>query len=237
MHVTAIIAAAGSGTRAGSATPKQLIDIGGGTLLQHSLAAFHTHPRINEIVVVLPKGTATAFSLGRSQGRVYPELRTAAGGERRQDSVANAFDMVSEGTDVVLIHAAARPFVTPELISRTIDAAAEHGAAIPAVQSRDTVRQVNAAGMHTGTIPRETIYLAQTPQGFRRDVLAQALAAARSSVEATDEAALVERAGYRVHVVEGDAGNMKVTTAEDIEAARSRLAQGRAALPSRVGTG
>src|SRR3954447_20738314 len=126
MHVTAIIAAAGSGTRAGSARPKQLIDIGGGTMLQHSLAAFHRHPRISEIVLVLPKGTATTFLLGKVEGRVYPELRTAIGGERRQDSVANAFEMVSEGTDVVLIHDAARPFVTPELIDRTIDAAAEH---------------------------------------------------------------------------------------------------------------
>jgi 2-C-methyl-D-erythritol 4-phosphate cytidylyltransferase/2-C-methyl-D-erythritol 2,4-cyclodiphosphate synthase len=239
MHVTAIIAAAGSGTRAGSARPKQLIDIGGGSMLQHSLAAFHTHPRINEIVIVLPKGTAAAFLLGKVEGRVSPELRTAIGGERRQDSVANAFDMVSEGTDVVLIHDAARPFVTPELIDRTIDAAAEHGAAIAAVQSRDTVKQVNAAGVITGTIPRETIYLAQTPQGFRRDVLAQAIAAARSGVEATDEAALAERAGYRVHVVAGDAGNMKVTTADDLEAARSRVAQARRgpALRTRVGTG
>jgi 2-C-methyl-D-erythritol 4-phosphate cytidylyltransferase/2-C-methyl-D-erythritol 2,4-cyclodiphosphate synthase len=240
MHVTAIIAAAGSGRRLGAATPKQLIDIGGGTMLQHSLTAFRTHPRVDEIVVVLPKGTAIALPSGIVGGRAYPELRTAVGGERRQDSVANAFDAVSEHTDVVLIHDAARPFVSADLIDRTIDAAAAHGAAIAALQSRDTVKQVNGRGVITGTIPRETIYLAQTPQGFRREVLAQVIAAARSGVEATDEAALAERAGYTVYVVDGDPANVKVTTAEDLEAARTRIAQrsGQAASTvSRVGTG
>jgi 2-C-methyl-D-erythritol 4-phosphate cytidylyltransferase/2-C-methyl-D-erythritol 2,4-cyclodiphosphate synthase len=240
MRVTAIIAAAGAGRRLGAAKPKQLIDIGGGSMLQHVLTAFHQHPRIDEIVVVLPQGTATAFLLGKVSGRASPEVRTAIGGERRQDSVANAFDAVSETTDVVLIHDAARPFVTADLIDRTIDAAAQHGAAIAALQSRDTVKRVDASGTITGTLPRETIYLAQTPQGFRRDVLAQAIAAARSGVEATDEAALAERAGYKVHVVEGDAGNVKVTTAEDLEAARVRIGQqrgGRPAAAGRVGTG
>src|SRR5436189_250272 len=132
MHVTAIIAAAGSGRRVGSAQPKQMLDIGGGSMLQHSVAAF------------------------------------------------------------------------------------------AALQSRDTVKRVDAGGTITETIPRETIYLAQTPQGFRRDVLARAVAAARSGVEATDEAALAERAGDAVHVVDGDPGNVKITTAQDLEAARLR---------------
>ena len=139
----------------------------------------------------------------------------------------------------MLIHDAARPFVTADLIDRTIDAAAAHGAAIAALQSRDTVKRVGAGGVITDTIPRETIYLAQTPQGFRREVLARAIADARSGVEATDEAALAERAGYTVHVVDGDPGNVKVTTTEDLEAARARVAQahGRAAAVTRIGTG
>lgn len=238
MHVTAIIAAAGSGRRLGAAKPKQLLDIGGGSMLQHSVAAFHGHPRIDEIVVVLPRGTATAFQVLESRARRAPEVRTAIGGERRQDSVANAFDLVSPGTDVVLIHDAARPFVTAGLIDRTIDAAAAYGAAIAAVPSRDTVKRVAPDGVITGTIPREEIYLAQTPQGFRRDVLAQAIAASRSGVEATDEAALAERAGYKVHVVEGDAGNVKITTEEDLAAARARMATtGKPARTGRAGTG
>ena len=164
-------------------------------------------------------------------------MRTVAGGERRQDSVANAFDHVGVASDVVLIHDAARPFVTAGLIDRTIDAAIAHGAAIAALQSRDTVKRV-ADGVIRETIPRESVYLAQTPQGFRREVLAAAVAAGRSGVEATDEAALAERAGYQVHVVDGDPGNVKITTADDLEAARQRM-QPRAggAGVQRVGTG
>lgn len=235
MHVTAIIAAAGSGRRLGAAKPKQLLDIGGGSMLHHSVRAFFDHPRVSDIVVVLPKDQQSfVFAAGDTNELARrPGIRVVAGGERRQDSVANGFDAASADTDVILIHDAARPFVTADLIERTIDAAARHGAAIAALQSRDTVKQVDAAGAITGTIPRETIYLAQTPQGFRRDVLAQAIAAARSGVEATDEAALAERAGYKVHVVDGDPGNVKVTTAEDLEAARARM--GRTAKPARTG--
>jgi 2-C-methyl-D-erythritol 4-phosphate cytidylyltransferase / 2-C-methyl-D-erythritol 2,4-cyclodiphosphate synthase len=240
MHVTAIIAAAGSGRRVGSAKPKQMLDIGGGSMLQHSVTAFVTHPRISDVIVVMPAEAAgLALTMVPGQGdpaRLNP-VRMVAGGERRQDSVANAFDAVSSSADVVLIHDAARPFVTAELIDRTIDAAIAHGAAIAALQSRDTVKRV-AGGVIRETIPRESVYLAQTPQGFRREVLAAAVAAGRSGVEATDEAALAERAGYRVHVVDGDPGNVKITTADDLEAARQRMQPrgGGAGVP-RVGTG
>jgi 2-C-methyl-D-erythritol 4-phosphate cytidylyltransferase/2-C-methyl-D-erythritol 2,4-cyclodiphosphate synthase len=236
MRVTAIIAAAGAGRRLGGAIPKQLIDIGGGTMLQHSVAAFLAHPRVSEVVVVLPPGDGLP-ELGAADGG-GERLRTVRGGERRQDSVANGFDAADNRSDVILIHDAARPFVSAGLIDRTIDAAWTHGAAIAALQSRDTVKRVDAGRVIVDTIPRETIYLAQTPQGFRRDVLAKAIAVGRSGVEATDEALLAERAGHRVHVVDGEPGNVKVTTADDLEAARARMAHARtAARVSRVGTG
>jgi 2-C-methyl-D-erythritol 4-phosphate cytidylyltransferase / 2-C-methyl-D-erythritol 2,4-cyclodiphosphate synthase len=231
MHVTAIIAAAGSGSRVGSATPKQMLDIGGGTMLLHSLNAFLRHPRISDVVVVLPRGDV---ALGVTDPALVSRLRTVPGGARRQDSVANAFDAVSPSSDVVLIHDAARPFVSAALIDQTIDAAFEHGAAIAALQSRDTVKRV-AGGVIRETIPRETIYLAQTPQGFRREVLAAAVAAGRAGADGTDEAALAERAGYQVHVVDGDPGNVKITTADDLDAARLRM--GRPAGLPRAGTG
>jgi 2-C-methyl-D-erythritol 4-phosphate cytidylyltransferase/2-C-methyl-D-erythritol 2,4-cyclodiphosphate synthase len=242
MHVTAIIAAAGSGRRVGSDTPKQMLDIGGGSMLQHSLKAFLGHPRISEVIVALPDGMK-ALALMDIDPASLQALRVVAGGERRQDSVANAFDRVDASSDVVLIHDAARPFVTAGLIARTIDAAMTHGAAIAALQSRDTVKRVEHqpdGAVIVDTIPRESVYLAQTPQGFRREVLAAAVAVGRSGVEATDEAALAERAGHKVHVVDGDPGNVKITTAEDLEAARRRLRD--AAGPSsaglqRVGTG
>jgi 2-C-methyl-D-erythritol 4-phosphate cytidylyltransferase/2-C-methyl-D-erythritol 2,4-cyclodiphosphate synthase len=226
MRITAIIAAAGAGRRLGSPTPKQMLDIGGGTMLQHSIRAFLTHPQISEIIVVLPQGhTSTDVRVIREAGTSGPAMRVVSGGARRQDSVANAFDEVDLASDVVLIHDAARPFVSASLIDRTIDAAVKHGAAITALQARDTVKRVTReSGLNviTDTIPRESVYLAQTPQGFRREVLAAAIAMGRTGVEATDESALAERAGYQVHVVDGDPANIKITTAEDLEAARLR---------------
>lgn len=242
MHVTAIIAAAGSGSRVGSAKPKQMLDIGGGTMLQHSVRAFHDHPRVTEILLVVPADTTTlAFLLSSRRGAEGPPLQVVRGGARRQDSVANAFDHVDPAADVVLIHDAARPFVTAGLIDRTIDAAMTHGAAIAALQSRDTVKRVERrddGAVIVDTIPRESVYLAQTPQGFRREVLAAAVAAGRSGIDATDEAFLAERAGYQVHVVDGDAGNVKITTADDLEAARQRMGRPAASAGlQRAGTG
>lgn len=242
MHVTAIIAAAGSGSRVGSAKPKQMLDIGGGTMLQHSVRAFHDHPRVTEILLVVPADTTTlAFLLSSRRGAEGPPLQVVRGGARRQDSVANAFDHVDPAADVVLIHDAARPFVTAGLIDRTIDAAMTHGAAIAALQSRDTVKRVERrddGAVIVDTIPRESVYLAQTPQGFRREVLAAAVAAGRAGIDATDEAFLAERAGYQVHVVDGDAGNVKITTADDLEAARQRMGRPAASAGlQRAGTG
>ena len=233
MFVSAIIAAAGAGRRLGAAKPKQLLDLGGGSMLHHSLSAFLTHPRVSEVILVKPAGPLALAVPDLADAR---KLRAVDGGERRQDSVANGFDAVDPKSDVILIHDAARPFVTAELISRTIDAASQHGAAIAALQSRDTVKRVEA-GVITETIARETIYLAQTPQGFRRDVLARAVALGRAGAEATDEAALAERAGAPVHVVDGDPGNVKITTTEDLEAARRRLSGSAGSAVTRVGTG
>ena len=236
MFVSAIIAAGGAGRRLGAGTPKQLLDIGGGTMLQHAIRAFVEHPRIAEVIVVVPQAAEPESVPGiPRRERPSPPIRVVTGGPRRQDSVARGFDAADPQADVVLIHDAARPFVSAELIDRTIDAAAEHGAAIAAVPSRDTVKRVDS-GVITETIPRESIYLAQTPQGFRRDVLATALALGRAGAEATDEAALAERAGVRVHVVEGDAANVKITTIGDLDAARRRRSES-AATSTRIGTG
>jgi 2-C-methyl-D-erythritol 4-phosphate cytidylyltransferase/2-C-methyl-D-erythritol 2,4-cyclodiphosphate synthase len=235
MRVTAIIAAAGAGHRIGAAVPKQFLDLGGGTILERSVAAFDAHPDVTEVVVVLPESHRAVAPALPSTRR---PLRVAAGGPRRQDSVANAFDLVDADADVVLIHDAARPFVTADVITRTIQAASRHGAAVTAIEATDTIKRIRRSDddrVVVETIPRETIYLAQTPQGFRRDVLAAAVALGRSGVAATDEAALAERAGYHVHVVEGEAGNVKITTEADLSAARQRA--GGRARTGRAGTG
>jgi 2-C-methyl-D-erythritol 4-phosphate cytidylyltransferase/2-C-methyl-D-erythritol 2,4-cyclodiphosphate synthase len=232
MYVTAIIAAAGSGSRLRSAIPKQLLDIGGRSILSRSVTAFDSHPAIADVIVVMPGSLVDQGGL-QYIGATKHDVRLVRGGERRQDSVANAFDRVPDRADVVLVHDAARPFVSAETITRTIDAAARHGAAIAALEVRDTVKRVDG-DVIVETVPRESIYLAQTPQGFRRDVLAAAIAVGRSGVEATDEAALAERAGYAVHVVAGDSTNVKITTEEDLSAARRHVSAGAA---GRVGAG
>jgi 2-C-methyl-D-erythritol 4-phosphate cytidylyltransferase/2-C-methyl-D-erythritol 2,4-cyclodiphosphate synthase len=236
MHVTAIIAAGGAGRRLGASVPKQLLDIGGRTMLAHSVRAFTSHARVTDVIVVLPPLAEASES--RPDGASIPGARVVTGGARRQDSVANGFDAVPPDADVVLIHDAARPFVTEDLIGRTIDAAAAHGAAIAALQARDTIKRVRTDGVIVNTIPRNEIYLAQTPQGFRREVLAKAIATGRSGVDATDEAMLAEHAGFTVRVVDGDPGNVKITTQEELDAARARArVPGKPARTGRAGTG
>ena len=232
MRVTAIIAAGGSGSRLGGEVPKQFLPLGNQTILQRTVAAFTSHARVDDVIVALPAGVATSEVLGGAHGK----LRCVPGGATRQESVANAFDAASADTDIVLVHDAARPFVSDAVISQAIDAAAQHGAAIVASAATDTVKQVTVeagARVIAATIPREGIYLAQTPQAFRRDVLARAVALGRDGAHGTDEAALAELAGHPVHIVEGDADNVKITTAGDLERARARV---RGTVP-RIGTG
>ena len=214
--VSAILAAGGLGTRAGGGVPKQFRALGGRTLLERSLAALARHPRVDEVVVALP--AAHLEPPPACLGADWPSVvRAVAGGERRRDSVARAFAAVAPEAAVVLVHDAARPFVSARLIDRMIDAAAVSGAAVPAVRARDTVKRGvirNASVWVDGTLPRDEIYLVQTPQAFQRAVLARAFAAAGGD-DATDEAGLVERAGGAVELVEGETANVKITTAED----------------------
>jgi 2-C-methyl-D-erythritol 4-phosphate cytidylyltransferase/2-C-methyl-D-erythritol 2,4-cyclodiphosphate synthase len=239
MHVTAIIAAGGRGRRFGGAEAKQLLPVGGTPILARSVEAFASHPSVDVVIVALPPELAedppaylrAAMALAPEEAGAAAvhgtgkRLWIVAGGARRQDSVANAFKAAGTTTDVIVIHDAARPFPSADLIARTIAAAAESGAAIAAVQSRDTVKQrqegqegpERRGHLVKSTLPRETIYLAQTPQAFQRDVLRRALEiGARDEVNATDEAALVELAGLPVRLVEGEASNIKITTPEDM---------------------
>jgi 2-C-methyl-D-erythritol 4-phosphate cytidylyltransferase/2-C-methyl-D-erythritol 2,4-cyclodiphosphate synthase len=233
VHVSAIIAAGGRGARFGSDRPKQLLTLGGRPILQRSVDAFLSHPLVTDLVVALPADVAAAPPPYLHAGA--KPIEVVEGGARRQDSVANAFAGVAAGADFVLIHDAARPVVTAAVIRRTIDAAAATGAAIAAVRAHDTVKRGDASATIVGTIPREEIYLAQTPQAFRVGVLRDALAIAD---DATDEAALAERAGHHVRLVEGDRRNLKITTADDLDIAE-RLLRPRAAPATtlRIGNG
>ncbi len=154
---------------------------------------------------------------------------------RRQDSVANAFARVVDRADVVVIHDAARPFVSDETIRRTVAAAVESGAAIAAIAAHDTVKRAGANRIVTATLPREEIFLAQTPQAFRTSVLKEALAL---GVDATDEAMLAEQAGHAVQIVEGDPRNLKITTPADLAMAERLLGiSSPASATMRIGNG
>jgi 2-C-methyl-D-erythritol 4-phosphate cytidylyltransferase/2-C-methyl-D-erythritol 2,4-cyclodiphosphate synthase len=235
MFVTAIIAAGGRGRRLGAECPKQLLSLGGRTILERSVSAFLAHPDVDEVIVAVPADVAAAPP--DYLCRIDKPLRVVAGGERRQDSVAQAFQYVAERADVVVVHDAARPFVSADLITRTIAAAAESGAALAAMPVRDTVKLAGPldrlrpgdvspkvdAKLDEGqyvrqTLPRESIFLAQTPQAFRRQILRDALA---MGGDATDEATLAERAGHPVRLVEGEATNIKITVPEDLAAAET----------------
>jgi 2-C-methyl-D-erythritol 4-phosphate cytidylyltransferase / 2-C-methyl-D-erythritol 2,4-cyclodiphosphate synthase len=242
MFVSAILAAAGRGTRLGAGTPKQLLPLGERTILQRSFDVVERHDRIDEIVVALPPDlahTPPSFLISSRK-----PVRIVDGGMRRQDSVAKAFAQVSKSASLIVIHDAARPFASADLFTRVIEAAATGGAAIAAVQAHDTVKEATAAsGMRVvaRTLPRESIYLAQTPQAFTRTVLEAAIEHGRRSVDAaTDEASLAEHAGHPVRVVEGESTNIKITTPHDLRVSEA-LVQAQIPHPQfpipRVGTG
>ncbi len=235
MRVTAIIAAGGVGRRVGAAVPKQMLELQGRSILERSVEAFSSHPAISETIVVLPPDLAQAPPVWLRARE--PRIRVVAGGERRQDSVANGFDAAAVDSDLLLVHDAARPFVTPDVISRVVEAAAASGAAIAAIPVSDTVKRAEHRDGHRvvrETIARDTLYLAQTPQGFTRAVLRDAVALGRSGVEATDEAMLAERAGHTVSLVDGARTNVKLTTAADLDSASRRDAS---AIQTRIGIG
>ena len=231
MQVTAIIAAGGRGQRFGRGAPKQFMGVGGRSILERTVTTFVSHPVIDEVVVALP---ADLLADPPAHLCAAPKpIRLVAGGVRRQDSVRQAFQVANEQSGVIVIHDAARPFASAGLITRTIAAAAEGGAAVAAVSARDTVKRGVYAPWHSGpaggqaiegaklmvvaeTLPREWIYLAQTPQAFRRDVLRDALALGEAGPDATDEATLAERAGHTVRLVEGEPTNIKITTPDDL---------------------
>jgi 2-C-methyl-D-erythritol 4-phosphate cytidylyltransferase / 2-C-methyl-D-erythritol 2,4-cyclodiphosphate synthase len=232
LHVSAIIAAAGRGTRFGSGAPKQLLALAGRPILQRSVDAFVQCDLVSSLVVALPAELVSDPPLYLR--RATKPIAIVAGGDRRQDSVARAFAAAQDRADIIAIHDAARPLVSDAVIRRTIEAAAEHGAAIAAMQARDTVKRSDTHGGIAETLRRDEIHLAQTPQAFRVGVLRDALALAD---DVTDEASLAERAGHHVRLVEGDPWNLKITTPNDLEMAERLLAPRMSPAAFRIGNG
>jgi len=231
VHVSAIIAAGGRGSRFGGSQPKQLQMLAGVPILKRTVDAFLQGYGFDDVVVALPAEIAV------NPPSYLDRVIVVEGGERRQDSVANAFRAVAPRSQIIVIHDAARPLVSNVLIERTIDAALTHGAAIAALPARDTVKRTDGSRLVRGTIPREEIFLAQTPQAFRVGVLRDALLLASSAADATDEAMLAEQAGHSVYLVDGDPRNLKITTPEDLEIAERLVATNGRGASIRIGNG
>jgi len=231
VHVSAIIAAGGRSSRFGGTQPKQLSMLAGVPILKRTVDAFLQGYAFDEVVVALPSELAV------NPPSYLDSVIVVEGGERRQDSVANAFRAVAPSSQIIVIHDAARPLVSSALIERTIDGALKHGAAIAALQARDTVKRSDGSRLIRGTIAREEVFLAQTPQAFRVGVLRDALALASTASDATDEAMLAEQAGHSVYLVEGDPRNLKITTRDDLDIAERLAATNSRVASIRIGNG
>ena len=210
----AIVLAAGEGERLGRG-PEAFLEIGGRSILSMAVAAASGCPEVDELVLAVPEGFEDLA--GRSIGpSLSASSRVVAGGRTRQESVRLALGAVPEDRPVVVCHDAARPFAAPELFSAVVEALADADGAVPVLPLLDTVKRVRD-GYVESTLPREELRLAQTPQAFAGPALREAHA--RALVEAarfTDDAALLEWAGYRVRAVTGEPVNFKITTAEDL---------------------
>jgi 2-C-methyl-D-erythritol 4-phosphate cytidylyltransferase len=223
MQSLAILVAAGRGERMGGSRPKAFLQLAGEALVLRAARAFDRAPSVGRIVVVVPAGEIAAARALLAP--VWKLAAVVAGGERRQDSVREGLRQAGDGFDgVVLVHDAARPLVDVDLVEAVAAEAAGTGAAVPFVPVVDTVKRLRD-GLVVETLDRDALGAAQTPQGFRFAVLAEAYAAAdREGVTVTDEAMAVERLGAPVRAVPGSALNRKITTPEDLAWAEGVLA-------------
>ena len=219
MKVSAIIVAAGFGTRLGYMMPKAFVSINGSSLLCHVLRTARSVEALSEVVVAVPAGAQKAARAEVAAAGLQIPVKITEGGAERQESVHLALMLTSAEADLVVVHDAARPFATTALFSACIAAAAQDGAAIAAIPVVDTLKEVSQ-GIIVETVPRTSLWQAQTPQAFRRELLIQAHAlAARETLAVTDDADLCERLGIRIRVVPGSALNLKITTPEDVRLA------------------
>lgn len=235
-RAVAVIVAAGRGTRLPAAVPKQFLDLGGSTVVERATRALLACPGVSGAVVVLAPEEVSG-PRARALGALAGVRAVVPGGASRLASSLAGVE-AAQGAEVVLVHDAARPFVSEATVAAVLDGVRRHGAAVPVVPVRDTVKRENASGFVEATLDRGRLRLAQTPQGARRDLL---LAALRRAVEegaaVTDEAQAIERSGGRVAVVAGDPGNLKITTPEDWEEAARRVREEASGSPVRVGHG
>ncbi len=225
-HVSIIMAAAGIGVRMGGDVKKPYLLIKGKPILQHSLEKFLDVDGVREIILVMAQSEVE--EIGGEWAERYKDrgvsVKIAPGGRRRQDSIYEGLQHLEPDTEIVLVHDAVRPIVTREMIEAVINKSATSGAAILAVPVNATVKEVEGKGRVIRTVDRGKLWLAQTPQGFKKDILERAYdALVEEDAEVTDDAQAVERLGHPVEIVPGSHTNIKITTPDDLTIAEALL--------------
>lgn len=223
--VSVIIPAAGLGLRMGTNVRKPFIMIGKKPVFFYTLEKFFKLKRIKEIIFVVNKeDLSTVIEKWSDELKTYKVTNIISGGEKRQDSVFNGLHHLSSDTKIVLIHDAVRPLVNKEIIKAVIEKAEEKGAAIVATPMKSTVKKVNSNLSIIETVSRHDLWMAQTPQGFKKDIIIEAYDKIKNTnAEFTDDAEVVEKCGFKVQIVAGTYDNIKITTSEDLKLAKLLL--------------
>lgn len=221
-----MIPAAGSSERMGTGVDKQLLSLCGRTVLERSVLGVAKARWVGQIVLVVRPGRVEFFQEW-CRGFAGLNICVVAGGSSRQGSVYKGLAAVSAAAEIVIVHDGARPLVEPVLVDAVAEAAVKYGAATAGVPAKDTVKVVGSDGRVEKTLPRDGLWLVQTPQAFRRDIIERAHERAlEQNINGTDDASLVEECGWPVFVVSGSYSNIKITTPEDIIVARALLEKG-----------
>lgn len=219
---TAIIVAAGSGTRFNSERPKQFLQISGKPLIVHTLDRFESCAVMDTVILVLAAAEIEPFYKIRDEFGLTKLDKIVAGGNNRAQSVFNGLEAVDPATSFVVVHDGARPLVSVDEITRIVEMAEKTGAACLVAPVTDTIKEIDGERI-TGTLDREKLRRALTPQAFRLEILQSSFAQANLNESVTDECYLVEKLGHPITIVEGSLKNIKITTEEDLVLAEAFL--------------
>ncbi|MDE3057831.1 MAG: 2-C-methyl-D-erythritol 4-phosphate cytidylyltransferase [Bacteroidota bacterium] len=224
MFTSVIIPAAGFGERMGASVSKQFLTLRGKPILIHTVERFQRCNEIAEIVITAQRSAFARIGFLVSEFHLTKVRPLVEGGERRQDSVANALNVVDPRADLIAVHDAVRPFLHKKILLQAIEKAAEYSAAVVAVRAKDTVKIGNDSAFVEKTLDRSSVWIAQTPQIFKREILVHAyMLAKEKNIVATDDSSLVEQIGIQPVLVEGSYDNIKITTPDDLEFAEALL--------------
>ncbi len=227
MRTTVIIPAAGSGTRFGADIPKQFVALGGIPIIVRTLQVFEETGAVESVIIAASQDFHEYLRALQSQYGLKKIVALVEGGKERQNSIMNALQTsICEASDVILVHDAVRPFITPNFITSIAEAAWQHGAAIPGLVPKETIKECSNDGYVRATHERSRLRAIQTPQGFRREIITAAYQKAQNEgFLGTDDASVVEFAGFPVHILPGIEENIKITTPLDFEWCQWRIAE------------